>query len=219
MWCEMLPRSRSRASFAPSSMRLELDPRHPDPHRVRKIVGMLREGAVIAYPTDTVYGIGCDITQKKAVDRVYEIKRIPREQPLAFVCADLGDIARYAVVENPTYRVMRRVLPGPYCFILPATKEVPRLLMMKRKTIGIRVPHHEVPLAIVRELGHPIISTTASADGRALNDPKEIDDMFPQLDLVVDAGFGGTDPTTVVDVTGPVPEITRVGAGPVEGLM
>jgi len=138
-------------------MRIEINPQHPEPRKIRRAVDALRAGGVIAYPTDTVYGLGCDILQKKAIDRVYEIKRMPRDQPLAFVCPDLSDIARYAVVDNPSYRVMRRLLPGPYCFILPATREVPRLLMLKRKTVGIRVPSHPVTLALVRELGNPIV--------------------------------------------------------------
>lgn len=199
-------------------MRLQVNPQHPEPRKIARIVEVLRKGGVIAYPTDTVYGIGCDITQKKAIDRVYEIKRMKKDQPLAFVCPDLGDIAKYCVVDNQQYRIMRRLLPGPYCFILEATREVPKMLMMKRKTVGIRIPHHEVALAIVRELGNPIISTTASWEGEALNDPADIDERFPQLDLIVDAEYGGLTGTTVVDLTGPLPEVVREGAGPVDGI-
>jgi len=200
-------------------MRIEINPQHPEPRKIRRAVDALRAGGVIAYPTDTVYGLGCDILQKKAIDRVYEIKRMPRDQPLAFVCPDLSDIARYAVVDNPSYRVMRRLLPGPYCFILPATREVPRLLMLKRKTVGIRVPSHPVTLALVRELGNPIVSTTAvGEDGEPLNDPDEIDDRFRGLDLVLDAGYGGLVPSTVVDLTGTSPQILREGAGAIEGV-
>lgn len=199
-------------------MRIEINPHHPEPRKIARAVEVLRAGGVIAYPTDTVYGIGCDITQKKAIDRVYQIKQMPREQALAFICPDLGDIAKYAVVDNQTYRTMRRLLPGPYCFILEATREVPRLLMMKKKTVGIRVPHHEVALELVRQLGNPIISTTAAWKGESLNDPADIDIRFKQLDLVLDAGYGGLIGTTVVDMTGSVPLVTREGAGPVEGI-
>ena len=143
-------------------MRLEIHPTHPQGRKVAKTVETLRRGGVIVYPTDTCYALGCDIFQKKAIDRIYRIKQMKKDQPLAFVCPDLGDIARYAVVDNRNYRLMRRLLPGPYTFILPATREVPRILMMKRKTVGIRVPHHEVALEIVRELGNPIVSTSAT---------------------------------------------------------
>ena len=143
-------------------MRLEIHPQHPEPRKIAKAIEVMRDGGVIAYPTDTVYGLGCDITSKKAIERVYQMKRMKPDQPLAFVCSDLGDLAKYAVVSDRTYRMMRRLTPGPYCFILEATREVPRILQMKRKTVGIRVPHHEVTLALVRALGNPIVSTTAS---------------------------------------------------------
>jgi tRNA threonylcarbamoyl adenosine modification protein (Sua5/YciO/YrdC/YwlC family) len=139
--------------------RIQIDPDHPDPRLIRKAVEVLRGGGVIAYPTDTVYGIGCDITQKKAVDRVYQLKRMKPDQPLAFLCPDLGDLSKWAIVDDRTYRLMRRLTPGPYCFILQATREAPRILHLskKRKQVGIRVPHHEVALALVRELGNPVV--------------------------------------------------------------
>ncbi|GAB4209471.1 MAG: L-threonylcarbamoyladenylate synthase [Sandaracinaceae bacterium] len=194
-------------------MRLEINLHHPEPRKIQRAVEILRDGGVIAYPTDTVYGIGCDITQKKAVDRVYAIKRMKPDQPLAFICPDLGDLAKYAMVDDRTYRLMRRLTPGPYCFILEASREVPRILQMKRKTVGIRVPHNEVALALVRALGNPIVSSTASRDGEALNDPADIAEAFPGLDLVLDAGFGGLTPSTVLDVTGPEVVVVREGAG------
>lgn len=183
-----------------------------------RAVDALRRGEVIAYPTDTVYGLGCDIMQKKAVDRVYQMKGMPTDQPLAFICPDLSDIARYAIVDNQTYRTLKRGTPGPFVFILNATREVPRILMMKRKTVGIRVPAHPVPLAIVRELGHPIVSTSATWQGEMLNDPDEIDDRFRGLDMVLDAGYGGLEPSTVVDLTGPSLEIVRRGLGDPDNL-
>ena len=199
-------------------MRLEINPQHPEPRKIQRAVEVLRDGGVIAYPTDTVYGIGCDITQKRAVDRVYAIKRMKPDQPLAFICPDLGDLAKYALVDDRTYRLMRRLTPGPYCFILEASREVPRILQMKRKTVGIRVPHNEVALAIVRALGNPIVSSTASRDGGPLNDPADIDEAFPGLDLILDAGYGGLVPSTVIDVTGAEIVVVREGAGSVEDL-
>lgn len=199
-------------------MRLEINRSHPEPRKIQRAVEVLRQGGVIAYPTDTVYGIGCDITQKKAVDRVYAIKRMKPDQPLAFICPDLGDLAKYALVDDRTYRLMRRLTPGPYCFILEASREVPRILQMKRKTVGIRVPHDEVCLALVRALGNPIVSSTANKDGEPLNDPADIDEAFPGLDLILDAGYGGLTPSTVLDVTGSDIVVVREGAGSVEAL-
>ena len=199
-------------------MRLEINPEHPEPRKIQRAVEALRDGGVIAYPTDTVYGIGCDITQKRAVDRVYQIKRMKPDQPLAFLCPDMGDLSKYATIDDRTYRLMRRLTPGPYCFILEASREVPRILQMKRKTVGIRIPHNEVALALVRALGNPIVSSTASKDGEALNDPAEIDEAFPMLDLILDAGYGGLTPSTVLDVTGHEIIVVREGAGSIDTL-
>ena len=199
-------------------MRLEINPQHPEPRKIQRALEVLRDGGGIAYPTDTVYGIGCDITQKRAIDRVYAIKRMKPEQPLAFICPDLGDLSKYALVDDRTYRLMRRLTPGPYCFILEASREVPRILQMKRKTVGIRVPHNEVALALLRALGNPIVSSTASRDGEPLNDPADIAEAFPGLDLILDAGFGGLIPSTVLDVTGPEIVVVREGAGSVDAL-
>ena len=194
-----------------------MNPEHPEPRKIRRAVDALTAGEVIGYPTDTVYGLGCDIASKKAVDRLYQIKGMDRSHPLAFIVPDLSEIARYAIVDNQVYRVLRRFLPGPYCFILVATKEVPRLLQTKRKTIGIRVPNHPVITAVVQELGRPVISTTAQRAGAEPHvDAREIDDDFPGLGLVIDAGGGGLVPTTVVDLTVSPPVIIREGAGPVE---
>lgn len=202
-------------------MILSVNPQHPEPRKVRRAVEVLEAGGVIAYPTDTVYGLGCDLTNKRAIDRLYAIKGMDRAQQLAFICADLSSIAKYAIVDNQTYRVLRHLLPGPYCFILEATREVPKLVQTKRKTIGIRVPAHEIICAVVRELGRPVISTTAVRPGAELPhvDPREIDDDFPGLDLVLDGGGGGLTPTTVVDLTASPPEVIREGAGPIDAFI
>jgi tRNA threonylcarbamoyl adenosine modification protein (Sua5/YciO/YrdC/YwlC family) len=175
------------------------------------------DGAVIAYPTDTVYGLGCDLTNKHAIDRLYQIRRMERTHPLAFVCPDLSDIARYAIVDNQVYRVLKRYLPGPYTFILEATREVPKMVQMKRKQVGIRVPASETARALSRELGRPIISSTAALPGEdPLIDPKEIDDTFKGLAMVLDAGAGGLVPTTVIDLTTVPPTVVREGAGDID---
>jgi len=199
-------------------MIVAVNPLHPEPRKIQRAVDALEAGEVIAYPTDTVYGLGCDISNKRAADRLYQIKGMDRSHPLAFICPDLSEIAKYAIVDNQVYRVLRRFLPGPYCFILEATREVPRLLQTKRKTIGIRVPNHEVTRAIARQLGRPIISTTAQRDGQESPhvDAVEIDEDFSGLGLVLDAGGGGVVPTTVIDLTVQPPQVIREGAGAVD---
>lgn len=195
-------------------MLLEVNPDNPEPRKIRRAVEALEAGEVIAYPTDTVYGLGCDLFNKKAVDRLYQIKGLDRAQKLAFVCRDLGDVARYAVMHDSVYRILKQHLPGPYCFILDATREVPKIVQSPRKTVGVRIPNHPVALALVQELGRPIISSTAARHGEQPNpDPREIDLEFKGLALVLDAGAGGVEPTTVVDLTGGAPKVIRAGAG------
>ena len=195
-------------------MLIEINGNTPEPRKIRRVVDALEAGEVIAYPTDTVYGLGCDPMNKKAVDRLYQIKGIDRSQMLAFVCQDIGDVARYAVMHDRIYRTLKEFLPGPYCFILEATREVPRLLQSSRKTVGIRIPNHPVALALGKELGRPIISSTAARHGEVPSpDARELEDQFPGLSLVIDAGPCGTEPTTVVDLTGDRPKVLRAGAG------
>lgn len=197
-------------------MLLEIYPDHPEPRKIRRAVEALEAGEVIAYPTDTVYGLGCDLMNKKAIDRLYAIKGMDRAHNLAFVCSDLSDIARYAIVENHQYRVLKHLLPGPYCFILEATREVPKLVQMKKKTVGIRVPNNAIIQAIAKELGRPVISTTAQKAGEdPFVDANEIDDAFKGLGLVIDGGAGGLVPTSVVDLTTNPPTVVRAGAGDV----
>lgn len=201
-------------------MLLPINAAHPEPRKIQRVVQVLNEGGVIAYPTDTTFGLGCDLSNKQAIDRLYQIKGMSRDQALAFICPDLSDIAKYAVVENQVYRVLKRFLPGPYTFILQATREVPKIVQTKQKTVGIRVPDHPIAIAIVRELGRPLISSTAGRHGQdPLVDPWEIDQEFGGLDLVIDGGdAGGTVPTTVVDLSQGDVRIVREGAGPVDDL-
>jgi len=199
---------------------LPINPEHPEPRKIRRAVEILEKGGVIGYPTDTVYGLGCDLLNKQAIESLYQIKGMQRDKNLAFICPDLGDIAKYAVVENAVYRVLKRFLPGPYCFVLQATREVPKMVQMNKKTVGIRVPSHPVTLALVRELGRPIISTTAAPPGEEpMVDPWEIKERFPGLELVLDAGGGASVPTTVVDLSEGDVKILREGAGPIDDLV
>jgi tRNA threonylcarbamoyl adenosine modification protein (Sua5/YciO/YrdC/YwlC family) len=204
--------------YAPGVL-LAINPEHPEPRKIQRAVAALNNGELIAYPTDTVYGLGCDLLNKAALDRLYQIKKMPRSQPLAMVCLDLSDIARYVLVDNTAYRLLRRLLPGPYTFILPATREVPKTIAPKRTQVGIRVPDHAVPRAIAEALGRPLLSTTAAPyGGEPLQWPEEIAAAFPDLSLILDGGPCGLLPTTVVDLTKTPPEVVRKGAGEVDFL-
>ncbi len=192
----------------------EINPFGPEPRKIRRAVDALEAGEVIGYPTDTVYGLGCDMMNKKALNRLYQIKGMDRSQMLAFVCRDLTEIARYAVMHDRVFRILRKYLPGPYCFILEATHDVPRAVQGHRKTVGVRIPNHPVALALVEGLGRPIVSSTAARHGETPHiDARELDLEFPGLAMVLDCGPGGTEPTTVVDLTHEVPEVVRAGAG------
>lgn len=197
-------------------MLVEINPNHPEPRKIRRAVDALESGKVIGYPTDTVYGLGCDLFNKKAIDRLGQIKPMPKDKRLAFVCPDLGEAAKYVVLDDYAYRILKKYLPGPYCFILEATREVPKIVQTNRKTVGVRIPDNEVALALTRELGRPIISTTAAREGEDPSpDPRDVDLAFPQAELVLDAGPGGLSPTTVIDLTGTEPVIIREGLGDV----
>ena len=199
-------------------MLLHVNAKHPEPRKIAQAVTALERGAVIAYPTDSVYGLGCDLLSKQGIEALYRMKGMRKDQLLSFVCPDLSDIARYAIVGDAAYRVMRRLLPGPYTFILPATKEVPRVLRMNRKTVGVRIPSHPVTLALTSALQRPIVSTSASLDSEFLIDPREIEEKFRELALVLDAEGVGLTPSTVIDLSGDEPVLVREGAGPVDFL-
>jgi tRNA threonylcarbamoyl adenosine modification protein (Sua5/YciO/YrdC/YwlC family) len=199
-------------------MLLSVHANHPEPRKIERAVEAMRRGGVIAYPTDTVYGLGCDISNKHAIEAIYRMKQMDHHQLLSFVCPDLSDIARYGVVQDYAYRIMRRLVPGPYTFILPATRDVPKTLRMRRKTVGIRVPDHAIALALARGLGSPVASTSASLDGEIFIDPREIEERFPELELVLDVDGVGMTPSTIIDLSGDAPELVREGAGSVEGV-
>ena len=191
---------------------------NPHDRLIRKVAEVLNRGGVIAYPTDTVYGIGCDIFQKKAIDRIYFIKKYSKKSPLSFICPDLKDISKYAHVSNRAYKVMRHLLPGPYTFILKASRLVPKLMVTQRKTVGIRVPDNNICLHLLKELGHPIVSTSASfGDNDIFIDPEDIDiRLGHQLDVIIDGGFLGEASSSVIDLTNDEDfRVLRVGKGDV----
>lgn len=195
----------------------ELHPVNPQKRYINKAVEVLKNGGVIIYPTDTVYGIGCDIFNKEALDRIFTIKNEDKNKLLSFVCSDLKDIAKYAKVSDYVYRTMKHLLPGPYTFILPAVKLVPKKLWSKRKTVGIRVPNNPIAIELVKEVGNPIISTsTTSRKGDVLFDPFEIKNIFnSQVDLMLSCGILGSDPSSIIDLSEDTPEVLREGAGDV----
>lgn len=200
-------------------MILEINGEHPQPRRVEQAVEILKAGGLIAYPTDTVYGIGCDIFNRDAVERLYalvkQIKGEDRTSLLSFICRDLSNIAEYAVIGDHAYRSMKRALPGPYTFILNATKLVPKVMLSRRKTIGIRVPDAAILQAIVGRLGNPVATTSAAlADGELIADPWTIEDLYGQhLEAVIDGGYLFPEPSTIVDFTEDPPEVVREGKG------
>jgi tRNA threonylcarbamoyl adenosine modification protein (Sua5/YciO/YrdC/YwlC family) len=199
---------------------IEINSQTPEPRKIRRAVEALKAGKLIGYPTDTCYGLGCDLFNKKAIDRLYQVKAMPDDHPLSFVCRDIADVAKYAVLHDYEYRILKQFLPGPYCFILNSTREVPRIVQSPRKHVGVRVPKHEVTRALVEELGGPIISSTAAKAGEPpMVDPNEIDDAFSGLELVLDGGAGGEAPTSVIDLTGDRPVIVREGAGDVSAFI
>jgi tRNA threonylcarbamoyl adenosine modification protein (Sua5/YciO/YrdC/YwlC family) len=189
--------------------------------KIQQVVGVLDEGGVIGYPTDTIYGIGCSIFQKAGIQRIYEIKGKDRHKPLSFICSDLKDISKYAQVPNYAYKMMKKLVPGPYTFLLQATRLVPKIMLTKRKTVGIRVPDNPICQALVRELGHPIITTSVSKpDEQLYNDPRQIHGRLQgRLDLVIDGGVLMAEHSTIVDLTGEVPEIVRIGKGDVREFL
>ena len=193
----------------------EIIPENPDQRYIDLAISKLSNGGVICYPTDTVYGLGASVKNNRAIEQINHIKRMANRKLLSLICKDLKDIANYAYVSNQAYKIMRRCLPGPYTFILPATNETPKRLFQKRRTVGIRVPDSKLCQALVKALGMPLINTSVPAGpDEILNDPYEIERRIGNdLDLIFDGGIRISKPSTVVDLTGPEPAIIREGAG------
>lgn len=204
-------------------MLLELHPQNPNPRNLKQVIECLRDGGVIIYPTDTVYGMGCDIFQHKAVERICRIKDIdPRKAQFSFICHDLSHLSDYTKsVDTPIFRILKRALPGPYTFILPASRQVPKIIKTKKDTVGIRVPDNIICQSIVGELGNPIMSTSLPVDKyiEEYTDPEIIHEKFGHLvDIVVNGGTGGMEFSTVIDCTSGEPELVREGLGSWEAI-
>ena len=199
-------------------MIVTINPMNPQMRLIEKVVDCLKNGGVIAYPTDTYYGIGCDIMNKKAIERVYTIKRRDKSKPFSFICSDLKHISDYAKISNSAYRTLKRCLPGPYTFIFEGSKMVPKIMLTKRKTAGIRVPDHQICMDIIKTLGNPVISTSANLpDEDPMSEAWMIEEAFSnQIDMVIDGGPVPNRPSSVVSLIDDEPEILREGAGPVD---
>lgn len=192
-----------------------MHPVNPQERYINKAVETLQNGGVIIYPTDTVYALGCDIFNREALNRVYSIKNESLTKLFSFICPDLKQISRYAKVSDYAYKAMRKLTPGPYTFVLPAAKEVPKKLWTKRKTVGIRIPDHNIALRLAEELGNPIISTSVTTRlGEIIYSPEEIRVVLNrQVDLMLSAGAPSIEPSTIVDLSSDEPEIIRYGSG------
>jgi tRNA threonylcarbamoyl adenosine modification protein (Sua5/YciO/YrdC/YwlC family) len=195
--------------------RIEINPVNPQQRLIGMAVEVLKKGGVICYPTDTMYGLGCDIFNQKAVKRVHEIKQRPKHKPFSFMCASLADISQYAHVSSPAYRLLRRHLPGPYTMVLPGSKLVPNIMLTKQKTVGIRLPQSPICLALIETLGNPVLNSSAMLEEHDIpTDAFAIEELFgQQVDLIIDGGEIVPEPSTVVSLIDEQPEILREGKG------
>lgn len=204
---------------------IKLYPENPDPRKIQKIVNVLLDGGVIIYPTDTVYGMGCNIHNLRAVERIAQIKGIKvKKHNFSFICYDLSNIAEYTrALSTPVFKMMKKALPGPYTFILEANNSVPKILNSNKKTVGIRVPDHAIPRLLVKELGSPILTTSIHDEDDVIEystDPELIYEKFRDLvDVVIDGGYGNNVASTILDCTGDEIEVVRQGLGSVEDIM
>ena len=194
---------------------LNINPDNPQQRLINRVTEVLENGGLIAYPTDTFYGIGCDLYNKKGIQLIYRLKKRPLIKPFSFVCDSLKEISRYTIVSNYAYKTMKRMLPGPYTFILEGTRLVPKIMLTKRKTVGIRVPDNKICLGIVQTFGRPIISTSAGYD-----DPQSIKEEYNSyLDIVINGGALYPSPSSVVSLINDVPEVIREGKGDVSSFL
>ena len=200
-------------------MLLKINPENPEGRKIQQVVETLEKGGIIIYPTDTVYGLGCDISNNEAVTRICRIRGLePEKAMLSFICKDISQISQYTMpIDNVVFRLMKKNLPGAFTFVLPSNNQVPKMFRNRKRTIGVRVPDHNIPLSIVEALGRPILTTSLKSDDEVLEyftDPENIYKDFKKIvDIVIDGGICGNNPSTIVDCTGALPEIIRKGAG------
>ncbi|MBF0622056.1 MAG: threonylcarbamoyl-AMP synthase [Magnetococcales bacterium] len=193
----------------------KIHPENPQKRLIDKAAAILEEDGIMVYPTDTNYGLGCSIFNRKGVERIVRLKELKSSHQLSILCADLSDISTYARVDNPTYRLIKRFLPGPYTFVLKASREVPKSILPKRETIGLRIPDHPICLDLLKAFGKPVLSTSFRLPGQQIeSDPEKIREMVEtQVDMIIDGGVLPSNPSTVVDLTGESPVVLREGVG------
>lgn len=198
-------------------MLIEINDQNPQERLIHQVVDILKKGGIVIYPTDTNYGIGCDIMNKKAIEKIYQIKHRDKSNPFSFICSGLKNISDYAKISNYAYKTMKRLLPGPYTFILEGSKLVPKIMLTKRKTAGIRVPNNSICMELVNNLGNPIINTSATTeDGTILHDASLIQDYFGnRVDAVIEGGIVPGKPSSVISLIDDIPEVIREGMGDV----
>ncbi|MFN7115777.1 MAG: L-threonylcarbamoyladenylate synthase [Saprospiraceae bacterium] len=200
-------------------MLLKINAENPEGRKIQQVVETLRKGGIIIYPTDTVYGLGCDINNNDAVEKICRLRGLePEKARLSFICKDISQITDYTLpIDNQVFRIMKKNLPGPFTFVLNSNNAVPKMFKNRKRTVGVRIPDHNIPLAIVEELGRPILTTSLKSDDQVMEyftDPLDIYEDFKKLvDIVIDGGICGNVPSTVVDCTGAQPEIIREGVG------
>jgi len=201
-------------------MVLSINPHNPHSRHINQVVECLQQGGVIIYPTDTTYGIGCDIFNRKGVKKIFQIKQRDSRKPFSFICSDLAEISNYAQVSNFAFKIMKRHLPGPYTFVLEATKIVPDSVSTKQKTVGVRIPENKICQEIVKQLGHPLVTTSANISGAATpQDPHEIDaQMGRMVDLVIDGGISLGEASTVISLVDDQVEVLREGSGDISWI-
>lgn len=202
-------------------MILSINPDNPQQRLINQAVDTLRQGGVICYPTDTVYGFGCDIYNQKAVKKIFQLKKRPKNKPFSFICDNLKNVSKYSFVSNTAYRLMKKNLPGPYTFVLPAMKIVPKIMLTKQKTVGIRVPNNEICRALVSTLGNPIVTTSASSgEELPLAEAYQIEEMFGnQVELIIDGGTVYPSPSSIISLVSDIPVILREGQGDISEFL
>lgn len=202
-------------------MLLSIHADNPQARHIAQAVEVLKNGGVIAFPTDTFYGLGCDIFSKQAILKIHQLKNQPAGKPFSFICPNLKELSQYAIVTNYAYKTLRRLLPGPYTFVLEGSRQVPKLMLARQKTVGIRVPDNPVCQALTTSLGNPLLSTSITgADDQYVLQGWEVEEMYGrQIDLILDSGPVPGNPSSVVSLVGDAPEVLRQGAGPVDEFM
>ncbi len=199
-------------------MLFTINPENPQLRLIEQVIKKVKNGAIICYPTDTGYGIGCDLFNQKAIKRLIQLKKRPKQKPFSFMCSDLTHISQYAHVSNSAYRLLKRNLPGPYTFVMPGTKLVPKIMATKQKTVGIRVPAHPICKLLIETLGNPVINTSVLLDEEenSLSEPFQIEEYLTnRVDIIIDGGRIFPDPSSIIDLTGDFPVVLREGKGDV----